>query len=75
MVESTMIRQYKLEDIEQILDIWLQASIKAHSFVAQEFWESQVSNMRNIYVPASKNYVFEANGKDSWFLLVIRKIS
>ncbi|GIU53140.1 MULTISPECIES: N-acetyltransferase [Shewanella] len=57
-----MIRQYKSEDIELILDIWLKASIQAHDFVAAEFWESQVSNMREIYIPASKTYVFENEG-------------
>ncbi|WP_298444732.1 N-acetyltransferase [uncultured Ferrimonas sp.] len=57
-----MIRQFKPEDIEQVLDIWLKASVQAHNFVAAEFWESQVSNMREIYIPASKNYVFESDG-------------
>ncbi|MBE0368176.1 GNAT family protein [Pseudoalteromonas aurantia] len=57
-----MIRQYKQEDSELVLDIWLQASIKAHDFVAAEFWGSQVSNMREIYIPASKTYVFEIDG-------------
>ncbi|MDA0148395.1 N-acetyltransferase [Vibrio sp. LaRot3] len=57
-----MIRQYTPADIDQILDIWLEASIKAHDFVAPEFWQSQVANMREIYIPASNTYVFE---KDS----------
>lgn len=62
MDESKMIRQYKQEDSELVLDIWLQASTKAHDFVAAEFWGSQVSNMREIYIPASKTYVFEIDG-------------
>lgn len=54
-----MIRKFKNTDIEKVLDIWLQASIEAHSFIKEEFWRSQLNNMRNIYIPASENYVYE----------------
>ncbi|MPW36645.1 N-acetyltransferase [Vibrio sp. B1Z05] len=57
-----MIREYQAKDIEVVLDIWLKASIQAHDFVVAEFWQSQVSNMRDIYIPASKTYVFEKEG-------------
>ena len=52
-----MIRNYREADIEQILDIWLSASIKAHSFVGSEFWQSKVSEMRDMYIPASETFV------------------
>ncbi|MEG3692504.1 N-acetyltransferase [Vibrio coralliirubri] len=58
-----MIREYRPTDIETILDIWLTASIKAHDFVAPEFWESQVGNMRDIYIPASITYVYQIDGE------------
>ncbi|GLO62921.1 acetyltransferase [Vibrio sp. MACH09] len=58
-----MIRQYTPTDIEPVLDIWLKASIKAHDFVAAEFWQSQQTNMRDTYLPASKNYLFEIDSK------------
>ncbi|MBB1315633.1 MULTISPECIES: N-acetyltransferase [Aliivibrio] len=54
-----MIRKYNATDINQVLSIWLNASIKAHDFVAEEFWQSQCENMRNIYIPASETYVCE----------------
>ncbi|MBY7729723.1 N-acetyltransferase [Vibrio splendidus] len=57
-----MIREYSAADTETVLDIWLTASIKAHNFMAPEFWESQVSNMRDIYLPASRTYVFQGDG-------------
>ncbi|OEF01653.1 GNAT family N-acetyltransferase [Vibrio crassostreae 9ZC13] len=58
-----MIREYNPADIEVVLDIWLTASIKAHDFVAPEFWESQVGNMRDIYIPASITYVYQVDGE------------
>ncbi len=56
-----MIRSRTDRDIEAILDIWLQASIKAHDFVPDEFWEAQVEDMRTLYIPASETFVFEQN--------------
>ena len=58
-----MIREYSVADTETLLNIWLTASIKAHNFIAPEFWESQVGNMRDIYLPASQTYVFQVDGE------------
>ncbi|HCG8138196.1 TPA: N-acetyltransferase [Vibrio parahaemolyticus] len=58
-----MIRQYNPHDLDSVLDIWLEASVKAHDFILAEFWESQVENMRNIYIPASEVYIFEVDSK------------
>lgn len=54
-----MIRKYMEDDIQEILEIWLSASIKAHAFIEPSFWESQVANMRDIYIPSSQTYVYE----------------
>jgi putative acetyltransferase len=54
-----MIRRTNSNDIEAILEIWLSASIKAHNFIAHSFWESQLENMKNIYLPLSEVYVYE----------------
>ncbi len=58
-----MIREYSAADTETVLNIWLTASIEAHNFMAPEFWESQVGNMRDIYLPASQTYVFQVDGE------------
>ncbi len=58
-----MIREYNENDTTVVLDIWLQASIKAHDFVAAEFWQAQVASMRDIYIPASTTYVYEVNAQ------------
>ncbi|UXA00377.1 N-acetyltransferase [Vibrio splendidus] len=58
-----MIREYNPADIEAVLDIWLTASIKAHDFMAPAFWESQVGNMRDLYIPASTTYVYQVDGE------------
>ena len=62
-----MIRKYREDDIDQVLDIWLSASIKAHAFIGSEFWQSTVSEMRDTYIPASETFVFEYEGQIAGF--------
>lgn len=57
-----MIREFELSDMNDVLDIWLKASIKAHSFVERKFWESKIDDMREIYIPASDTFVFTDKG-------------
>lgn len=54
-----MIRKYRDGDLETILDIWLNESIVAHDFVPAAFWQSQLTNMRTLYLPMSEIYVFD----------------
>lgn len=58
-----MIRKYNENDMDSVLEIWLSASVQAHACISPEFWESQVENMRNIYIPASETYVYEVESK------------
>ena len=62
-----MIREYREADIDHILDTWLSASIKAHSFVGSKFWQSKVSEMRELYIPASETFVYEVDEQIAGF--------
>lgn len=55
-----MIRAFTESDMEDVLDVWLSASLKAHDFIAPDFWRSQLENMRSTYIPASEVYVYES---------------
>jgi len=54
-----MIREFQQSDIDQVISIWLEASIKAHDFVNSDFWKSKVKEMREIYIPSGETYVYE----------------
>ncbi|EHR0921354.1 GNAT family N-acetyltransferase [Vibrio parahaemolyticus] len=58
-----MIRKYNSNDLDLVIEIWLEASVKAHNFVSADFWESQVESMCNIYIPASEVFVYEIESK------------
>ncbi|BCS97561.1 acetyltransferase [Desulfoluna limicola] len=63
-----MIRSFDPADMDRVLEIWLEASIKAHDFVAGEFWESKVPEMQEVYLPASETYVVEDEGAIKGFV-------
>ena len=63
-----MIRDFRESDMQHVLDIWLCASIEAHSFIDRDFWESNVPAMREIYLPSSEIYVSEDNGSVNGFI-------
>lgn len=62
-----MIRQFFEEDMDRVLSIWLEASAIAHDFVERAFWESRLSDMKEVYIPASDTYVYERNGEIEGF--------
>lgn len=65
-----MIRDFQNADFEPVLDIWLQASILAHHFIAPEFWHAQLGAMREIYIPSAVTRVFEVDGQVRGFSCV-----
>lgn len=56
------IREFKDEDMNAVLSIWLAASIKAHDFISPDFWASQVTAMRENYLPSAQVFVYEQEG-------------
>lgn len=57
-----MIRRLSERDMDSVLDVWLESSVKAHDFVGRAFWESKLGDMRDLYIPASETYVYETEG-------------
>ncbi len=57
--------------MEQVLKIWLEASVKAHDFIKREFWEAKLDDMRNLYLPASETYVYAEKGEIKGFFSLV----
>lgn len=57
------IREYREEDIETVVLIWLKASVEAHDFIDPGFWQSKADDMRRIYIPSSKTFIWSADEK------------
>jgi putative acetyltransferase len=54
-----MIRPFRVNDMESVLKIWLDASIQTHSFMPAAFWKAQVPLIRDQYLPMSDTYVYQ----------------
>ncbi|AYA02577.1 N-acetyltransferase [Acinetobacter sp. WCHAc010034] len=55
------IRKAAADDMQAMLQIWLDASIQAHDFIPAAFWQNQLISMRDTYLPLAENYVIEDN--------------
>ena len=63
-----MIRLLQTKDLDDAVNIWFDASIKAHDFISPEFWVSQKQNMRDLYLPNSESWVYEDDGQILGFI-------
>lgn len=63
-----MIRTLREEDLDGAVSIWYLASIQAHSFISEEYWLSQKTNMRNLYLPNCESWVYEVDGRVLGFI-------
>ncbi|MDI9433308.1 MAG: GNAT family N-acetyltransferase [Sedimentisphaerales bacterium] len=54
-----MIRRFRDSDMEDVINIWLDASVEAHDFIDRQFWRSKVGDMKDVYLPACETYVYE----------------
>ncbi|MEX0780177.1 MAG: hypothetical protein WD037_10590 [Balneolales bacterium] len=59
---NQMIREFTSTDMDQVLSIWLDASVQAHDFVDRYFWESKLDDMRDVYIPGSETFVYDDEG-------------
>ena len=69
-----MIRPYEEEDMEDVVRIWLEASLQAHDFIPRGFWENAAADMRSLYLPMSDEIVLHVDddtGKPDAFLAFV----
>ncbi len=52
-----MIRKFKKNDIEIIMQIWKKENIKAHKFISKEYWENNYNYVKEI-LPNAEIYVY-----------------
>lgn len=53
-----MIRELQERDIDRAADIWLNTNIKAHNFIAEQYWKSKFDMVKEMLLQAEV-YVYE----------------
>lgn len=69
-----MIRPFQKEDMEDVVNVWLAASLQAHDFIPRDFWERAAEDMRTLYLPMSDEIVLhidDATGRPDAFLAFV----
>lgn len=66
-----MIRNLNSTDIDNIMDIWIKSTIKAHYFISEEYWQNNYNIVKNIYIPMSDTFVYEDTEGIKGFISII----
>ena len=65
-----MISRFQPADMEEVLSIWLTASIRAHDFIDPQFWQNKVNDMRTIYLPSAQTWVYKEHNTIAGFISI-----
>src|SRR5699024_12728703 len=70
-LRDIMIRAYKENDIDILIDIWYKSSLQAHDFIYSGYWESQIEEMKEKYIPMSETHVITNQTKIIGFISMV----
>lgn len=62
-----MIRAFKMEDLDRIMEVWLDTNIAAHSFIESGYWESNYDTVKKL-MPNATIYIYEENNRLQGFV-------
>lgn len=62
-----MIRIFNIDDLDNLMDIWLNANIKTHNFIDENYWINNFDYVKTL-LPTSEIYVYEINNNIIGFI-------
>ena len=66
-----MIRAYRDNDLDELLEVWYRASLVAHPFLSTGFLARERENIPRVYLPAAETYVYEEEGRVVGFIALL----
>ena len=66
-----MIRRYADSDLDAVLDVWYRASLIAHSFLPDEFFDTERRLLADEWLPQSETWVAEVGDTVVGFLSLV----
>ncbi|MGL5330857.1 MAG: GNAT family N-acetyltransferase [Peptostreptococcaceae bacterium] len=66
-----MIRKIESKNIDKIMGIWLESTIKAHDFISKEYLENSYDTVKNVYIPVAETFVYEDKDGIKGFISII----
>ena len=62
-----MIRKLKLQDLDEVMKIWLEANIEAHNFITESYWKGNADLVKTL-LPEAEVYVYEEEAQIKGFI-------
>lgn len=62
-----MIREFQMDDINKVADIWLDTNIKAHHFIPAQYWKSNFKSVKEA-LSYAEVYVYEHDREIQGFI-------
>ena len=62
-----MIRHLNETDLTEILSVWINTNLQAHSFIPAEYWKENYDIVKQM-LPQAEVYVYEQNGHIAGFI-------
>lgn len=66
-----MIRAYQDNDLNEVLEVWYQASLLAHPFLDETFLSQERENIAKVYMPLAETWVYLRHGHLVGFISLI----
>ncbi|HBQ3113320.1 GNAT family N-acetyltransferase [Klebsiella pneumoniae] len=70
-MKSISVRRAINNDFNELTEIWFEASIIAHSFIPDSYWEKNKVKMQETYLPMSEVYVAEDSKNIYGFIALV----
>lgn len=62
-----MIRDFREDDIDKVMKLWLDTNLQAHYFINSSYWENNYNMVKEI-LPKSTIYVYDENNEIKGFI-------
>ena len=66
-----MIRPYADDDRDELLEVWYEASVVAHSFLTDEFFATERQQIAELWLSIAETLVYETDGRVLGFLALV----
>ncbi|PRX34706.1 putative acetyltransferase [Orenia metallireducens] len=66
-----MIRNSNKDDLDKIVHLWYEVSLKAHDFIDKEYWKTSQQDMKEKYIPLSDTYIIEEDNQLRGFISMV----
>ncbi|QGU94432.1 N-acetyltransferase [Clostridium bovifaecis] len=66
-----MIKELEREKLNEVMEIWKEATIDAHKFIPKDYWLKNYNVVKDVYIPIAKTFVYIEKGKAIGFISII----